>query len=251
MSNRDAFERILASLYDARLDDTRWQATSAPIDEACGLTGNGSWSVRARGTMSGLSSSDRDGRGTTAPYPAVRPRPAGAGPRGPPGSVRRGMSARWWISAKMPIIGFLHELVRCANDRRLVASRPGRLLNPGPHGGIRDVAKIPRQQVVDPVRRGDADVRRVRRRLGRKRPEFQQPPSECRGILGGIKTRDHLQRRQASAGGLRVACRGLREHKLRSDGNKPRGCPGFGRSVATPARLWYRSGVHEKRSSHR
>ena len=32
---------ILASLYDAMLDETRWPATSALIDEACGLTGNG------------------------------------------------------------------------------------------------------------------------------------------------------------------------------------------------------------------
>ena len=41
MSHQDAFERILASLYDAMLDETRWPATSALIDEACGLTGNG------------------------------------------------------------------------------------------------------------------------------------------------------------------------------------------------------------------
>ena len=41
MKTPDAFERILASLYDAMLDDTRWPATSALIDEACGLTGNG------------------------------------------------------------------------------------------------------------------------------------------------------------------------------------------------------------------
>ena len=41
MNNQDAFERILASLYDAMLDETRWPATSALIDEACGLTGNG------------------------------------------------------------------------------------------------------------------------------------------------------------------------------------------------------------------
>ena len=41
MSDRDAFERILASLYDAMLDETHWPATSALIDEACGLTGNG------------------------------------------------------------------------------------------------------------------------------------------------------------------------------------------------------------------
>ena len=40
MSDQDAFERILASLYDAMLDDTHWPATSALIDEACGLTGN-------------------------------------------------------------------------------------------------------------------------------------------------------------------------------------------------------------------
>ena len=40
MSGQDAFERILASLYDAMLDDTCWPATSALIDEACGSTGN-------------------------------------------------------------------------------------------------------------------------------------------------------------------------------------------------------------------
>ena len=40
MSEPRAFERILASLYDAMLDDTYWPDTSALIDEACGLTGN-------------------------------------------------------------------------------------------------------------------------------------------------------------------------------------------------------------------
>ena len=41
MSDQEAFERIVTSLYDAMLDDTRWAAASALIDEACGLTGNG------------------------------------------------------------------------------------------------------------------------------------------------------------------------------------------------------------------
>ena len=40
MSDQDAFERILASLHDAMLDDTLWPATSALIDEACGVKGN-------------------------------------------------------------------------------------------------------------------------------------------------------------------------------------------------------------------
>ena len=40
MSEQPAFERVLASLYDAMLDDARWPATSALIDEACGITGN-------------------------------------------------------------------------------------------------------------------------------------------------------------------------------------------------------------------
>ena len=40
MSDHDAFERILASLHDATLDDTLWPATSALIDEACGMQGN-------------------------------------------------------------------------------------------------------------------------------------------------------------------------------------------------------------------
>ena len=41
MSDQDAFERTLASLHDAMLDDTHWPATSALIDEACGITSNG------------------------------------------------------------------------------------------------------------------------------------------------------------------------------------------------------------------
>ena len=40
MGKHEAFERILASLYDAMLDDTRWPATAALIDEACGLANN-------------------------------------------------------------------------------------------------------------------------------------------------------------------------------------------------------------------
>ena len=41
MSDQDAFERILASLHEAMLDDTLWPVTSALIDEACGMQGNG------------------------------------------------------------------------------------------------------------------------------------------------------------------------------------------------------------------
>ena len=40
MSDQDAFERILASLYEAMLDDALWPATSALIDEACDTVGN-------------------------------------------------------------------------------------------------------------------------------------------------------------------------------------------------------------------
>ena len=41
MSEHDAFDRVLAAVHVATLDETRWPATSALIDEACGLTGNG------------------------------------------------------------------------------------------------------------------------------------------------------------------------------------------------------------------
>ena len=40
MSDRGAFERTLGSLHDAMLDDSHWPATSALIDEVCGLMGN-------------------------------------------------------------------------------------------------------------------------------------------------------------------------------------------------------------------
>ena len=39
MSDQDAFERILAALHAATLDETLWPATSALIDEACGIQG--------------------------------------------------------------------------------------------------------------------------------------------------------------------------------------------------------------------
>ncbi len=40
MSDQDTFERILAALHEAMLDDAGWPATSALIDEACGTVGN-------------------------------------------------------------------------------------------------------------------------------------------------------------------------------------------------------------------
>ena len=40
MSEREAFERILASLHEAMLDDARWVATSGLIDAACRTEGN-------------------------------------------------------------------------------------------------------------------------------------------------------------------------------------------------------------------
>ena len=40
MIERDAFERILASMHEAALDDTRWSSASALIDDALGVHGN-------------------------------------------------------------------------------------------------------------------------------------------------------------------------------------------------------------------
>ena len=40
MSDQDAFDRILATLYDAMLNDASWPTASALIDEACGLWGH-------------------------------------------------------------------------------------------------------------------------------------------------------------------------------------------------------------------
>ena len=40
MSEQNAFERTLAGIHDAMLDDARWPAASALIDEACGIRGN-------------------------------------------------------------------------------------------------------------------------------------------------------------------------------------------------------------------
>ena len=40
MSQQEAFERILAALHEAALDDARWDTASKLIDEACGIKGN-------------------------------------------------------------------------------------------------------------------------------------------------------------------------------------------------------------------
>ena len=40
MNERDAFDRILASLHEAMLDDAHWLPTSALIDDACRTKGN-------------------------------------------------------------------------------------------------------------------------------------------------------------------------------------------------------------------
>ena len=40
MSEREAFERILASLHEAAFDPARWSSASALIDEALGVHGN-------------------------------------------------------------------------------------------------------------------------------------------------------------------------------------------------------------------
>ena len=49
MSRRGAFERILASLHEAMLDDTRWPATTALIEDACGIGKSGSALVVGEG----------------------------------------------------------------------------------------------------------------------------------------------------------------------------------------------------------
>ena len=55
MDQRDAYERILASLHASTLDDSHWNETSALIDEACGSKGNlvvfGDGSLRATGVL--------------------------------------------------------------------------------------------------------------------------------------------------------------------------------------------------------
>ena len=66
MSGHDAFERILASLYDAMLDDVHWPATSALIEEACGITGNTLLVGEGPRTTSGYSSSGSTTGGSAA-----------------------------------------------------------------------------------------------------------------------------------------------------------------------------------------
>ena len=54
MSQQDTFERVLASMQDASLDDSLWPTTSALIDEACGATGNGLFVCQDSGERVGI-----------------------------------------------------------------------------------------------------------------------------------------------------------------------------------------------------
>ena len=40
MTDQDRFRRVVESLYEAMLDDSRWPATTALLDEVCGIVGN-------------------------------------------------------------------------------------------------------------------------------------------------------------------------------------------------------------------
>ncbi len=40
MSQQDKFQRAVASLHEAFLDDAHWPAASALIEDACGATGH-------------------------------------------------------------------------------------------------------------------------------------------------------------------------------------------------------------------
>ena len=40
MSRQDTFDRSIASLHEAMLDDALWRETSVLIDEACGIAGS-------------------------------------------------------------------------------------------------------------------------------------------------------------------------------------------------------------------
>ena len=89
MSDQDAFERILASLYDAMLDDAEWPATSALIDEACGTVGNqgGGRPDRARDCHGDGAHGSHHPLPPASALPEAGGRPAGR--PGPAGAVAR------------------------------------------------------------------------------------------------------------------------------------------------------------------
>ena len=102
MSRRDAFDRIVASLHEAMLDESRWPAATARIDDACGIGASGT--VLVVGDGEGAHDPDlvREGllpratpprpgtrllrellpaRRTGAPHQGVARRPTGSPPR--------------------------------------------------------------------------------------------------------------------------------------------------------------------------
>ncbi len=67
MSDQDAFERILAAFYDTMLNEALWPATSALIDEACGMQGS-ALAVVARPPAISSSSGSTTGASATPPW---------------------------------------------------------------------------------------------------------------------------------------------------------------------------------------
>ena len=158
MGDQDAFERTLASLHDAMLDDTRWPGTSALIDEACGLTGNDLI----------VSEGPKDDR---------------------PGALRRGLlpgAATRRPGARLPRELLSHRRTRTAlpaTARQSSGARRGPV-----HGRrVEDFAHLQRDAAAD---RRPGQHERASRRAGRLLHHLGPPRSGRLGWLGIVADRD-------------------------------------------------------------
>ena len=117
---------------------------------------------------------------------------ASSGPFLPPGHAR-------------PLVS--HELFRRAKDRHLI---PQFLADPGqPSGtfGVRDVAAVPRQQIVHSVYRRNRDVECVRHGFRRYRTRVEELPCDIGDFLCNAKDRKPFQLHAATGSGIAVSLR--------------------------------------------
>ena len=66
--------------------------------------------------------------------------------------------------------------------------------------------KVPCYEIIDAVRDGNGDMRRIRGGLARNRAASKQTLGKALSLLGDIEKRDGLQHFQTGAGSVRVTC---------------------------------------------
>ena len=87
------------------------------------------------------------------------------------------------------VIAVLHQFIRRAQYRGLIALLTTHSLHASTKRGVGDVRYVPRQKKIDPVVGRDRDVRRINGRCRRERHLLDQRRGQFRRFIGDIQQR--------------------------------------------------------------